>query len=217
MIQSILKEIDAHMGLWFIPQSNLVFNDNNSIVEITSITDFKVIGVIDKNDISGENITIAFSHYGLDSENLFIHLIKEFFFNEFGIEEIIIKEGEENINRSLYIQEEDDSKLSLILKFYGIDKSQLSSLVTNEERTYFEYIKDRNLLSSILNIDREDINILREVTTNRVQVIEQVMTDFLRINSSNKNYIANLKSIANESDWYSELISLLVRQINWRS
>ena len=204
------------MGLWFIPQFNLVFNDNNDIVEIASITDFKVIGVIDKNNISDENITIAFSHYGLNSENLFIHLIKEFFFNEFGIEEIVIKEGEENINRSLYIQEEDDSKLSLILKFYGIDKSQLSSLVTNEERTYFEYIKDKNLLSSILNIDREDINILREVTTNRVQVIEQVITDFLRINSSNKNYIANLKSIANESDWYSELISLLVRQINWR-
>lgn len=216
MIQSVLKRIDAHMGLWFIPQFNLVFNDNNDIVEIASITDFKVIGVIDKTNISDENITIAFSHYGLNSENLFIHLIKEFFFNEFGIEEIVIKEGEENINRSLYIQEEDDSKLSLILKFYGIDKSQLSSLVTNEERTYFEYIKDRNLLSSILNIDREDINILREVTTNRVQVIEQVITDFLRINSSNKNYIANLKSIANESDWYSELISLLVRQINWR-
>lgn len=216
MIQSVLKRIDAHMGLWFIPQFNLVFNDNNDIVEIASITDFKVIGVIDKNNISDENITIAFSHYGLNSENLFIHLIKEFFFNEFGIEEIVIKEGEENINRSLYIQEEDGSKLSLILKFYGIDKSQLSSLVTNEERTYFEYIKDKNLLSSILNIDREDINILREVTTNRVQVIEQVITDFLRINSSNKNYIANLKSIANESDWYSELISLLVRQINWR-
>lgn len=216
MIQSVLKRIDAHMGLWFIPQFNLVFNDNNDIVEIASITDFKVIGVIDKNNISDENITIAFSHYGLDSENLFIHLIKEFFFNEFGIEEIIIKEGEENINRSLYIQEEDDSKLSLMLKFYGIDKSQLSSLVNNEERTYFEYVKDKNLLSSILNIDREDINILREVTTNRVQVIEQVITDFLRINSSNKNYIVNLKSIANESDWYSELISLLVRQINWR-
>lgn len=217
MIQSILKEIDAHMGLWFIPQSNLVFNDNNGIVEIGSITDFKVIGVIDKNDISGENITIAFSHYGLDSENLFIHLIKEFFFNEFSIEEIIIKEGEENINRSLYIQEEDESKLSLILKFYGIDKSQLSSLVNNEERTYFEYIKDKNLLSSILNIDREDINILREVTTNRVLVIEQVITDFLRVNSGNANYLKNLKSIANESDWYSELISLLVRQINWRN
>lgn len=216
MIQSVLKRIDAHMGLWFIPQFNLVFNDNNDIVEIASITDFKVIGVIDKNNISDENITIAFSHYGLNSENLFIHLIKEFFFNEFGIEEIVIKEGEENINRSLYIREEDDSKLSLILKFYGIDKSQLSSLVTNEERTYFEYIKDKNLLSSILNIDREDINILREVTTNRVQVIEQVITDFLRINGSNENYIANLKSIANESDWYSELISLLVRQINWR-
>lgn len=217
MIQSILKEIDAHMGLWFIPQSNLVFNDNNDIVEIGSITDFKVIGIIDKNDISGENITIAFSNYGLDSENLFIHLIKEFFFNEFGIEEIVIKEGEENINRSLYIQEEDESKLSLILKFYGIDKSQLSSLVNNEERTYFEYIKDKNLLSSILNIDREDINILREVTTNRVLVIEQVITDFLKINSGNENYLANLKSIANESDWYSELISLLVRQINWRN
>lgn len=217
MIQSILKEIDTHMGLWFIPQSNLVFNDNNDIVEIGSITDFKVIGIIDKNDISGENITIAFSHYGLDSENLFIHLIKEFFFNEFGIEEIIIKEGEENINRSLCIQEEDESKLSLILKFYGIDKSQLSSLVNNEERTYFEYIKDKNLLSSILNIDREDINILREVTTNRVLVIEQVITDFLRVNSGNVNYLTNLKSIANESDWYSELISLLVRQINWRN
>lgn len=217
MIQSVLKRIDAHMGLWFIPQFNLVFNDNNDIVEIASITDFKVIGVIDKNNISDENITIAFSHYGLNSENLFIHLIKEFFFNEFGIEEIVIKEGEENINRSLYIQEEDDSKLSLILKFYGIDKSQLSSLVTNEERTYFEYIKDKNLLSSILNIDREDINILREVTTNRVQVIEQVITDFLRVNAGNENYITNLKSIANESDWYSELISLLVRQINWRS
>ena len=217
MIQSVLKRIDAHMGLWFIPQFNLVFNDNNDIVEIASITDFKVIGVIDKNNISDENITIAFSHYGLNSENLFIHLIKEFFFNEFGIEEIVIKEGEENINRSLYIQEEDNDKLSLILKFYGIDKSQLSSLVTNEERTYFEYIKDKNLLSSILNIDREDINILREVTTNRVQVIEQVITDFLRINSGNENYITNLKSIANESDWYSELISLLVRQINWRS
>lgn len=217
MIQSILKEIDAHMGLWFIPQSNLVFNDNNDIVEIASITDFKVIGVIDKNDISSENITIAFSHYGLDSENLFIHLIKEFFFNEFGIEEIVIKEGEENINRSLYIQEEDESKISLILKFYGIDKSQLSSLVNNEERTYFEYIKDKNLLSSILNIDREDINILREVTTNRVLVIEQVITDFLKANSGNENYLANLKSIANESDWYSELISLLVRQINWRN
>ena len=217
MIQSILKEIDAHMGLWFIPQSNLVFNDNYNVVEIASITDFKVIGVIDKNDISGENITIAFSHYGLDSENLFIHLIKEFFFNEFGIEEIVIKEGEENINRSLYIQEEDESKLSLILKFYGIDKSQLSSLVNNEERTYFEYIKDKNLLSSILNIDREDINILREVTTNRVLVIEQVITDFLKANSGNENYLTNLKSIANESDWYSELISLLVRQINWRN
>lgn len=216
MIQSVLKRIDAHMGLWFIPQFNLVFNDNNDIVEIASITDFKVIGVIDKTNISDENITIAFSHYGLNSENLFIHLIKEFFFNEFGIEEIIIKEGEENINRSLYIQEEDNDKLSMILKFYGINKSQLSSLVTNEERTYFEYIKDKNLLSSILNIDREDINILREVTTNRVQVIEQVVNDFLRINSSNKNYIVNLKSIANESDWYSELISLLVRQINWR-
>ena len=217
MIQSILKEIDAHMGLWFIPQSNLVFNDNNDIVEIGSITDFKVIGVIDKNGISGENITIAFSHYGLDSENLFIHLIKEFFFNEFGIEEIVIKEGEENINRSLYIQEEDESKLSLILKFYGIDKSQLSSLVNNEERTYFEYIKDKNLLSSILNIDREDINILREVTTNRVLVIEQVIADFLKANSGNGNYLTNLKSIANESDWYSELISLLVQQINWRN
>lgn len=217
MIQSILKEIDAHMGLWFIPQSNLVFNDNNDIVEIGSITDFKVIGIIDKNDISGENITIAFSHYRLDSENLFIHLIKEFFFNEFGIEEIVIKEGEENINRSLYIQEEDDSKLSLILKFYGIDKSQLSSLVNNEERTYFEYVNDKKLLSSILNIDREDINILREVTANRIQVIEQTVEDFLRINSGNENYIANLKSIANESDWYSELISLLVRQINWRN
>lgn len=217
MIQSVLKRIDAHMGLWFIPQFNLVFNDNNDIVEIASITDFKVIGVIDKNNISDENITIAFSHYGLNSENLFIHLIKEFFFNEFGIEEIVIKEGEENINRSLYIQEEDNDKLSMILKFYGINKSQLSSLVTNEERTYFEYVKDKKLLSSILNIDREDINILREVTTNRVQVIEQVITDFLRINSSNENYIANLKSIANESDWYSELISLLVRQINWRS
>lgn len=216
MIQSVLKRIDAHMGLWFIPQFNLVFNDNNDIVEIASITDFKVIGVIDKNNISDENITIAFSHYGLNSENLFIHLIKEFFFNEFGIEEIVIKEGEENINRSLYIQEEDNDKLSLILKFYGIDKSQLSSLVTNEERTYFEYIKDKNLLSSILNIDREDINILREVTTNRVQVIEQVITDFLRVNAGNENYITNLKSIANESDWYSELISLLVRQINWR-
>jgi hypothetical protein len=217
MIQSILKEIDAHMGLWFIPQSNLVFNDNNDIVEIASITDFKIIGVIDKNDISGENITIAFSHYGLDSENLFIHLIKEFFFNEFGIEEIVIKEGEENINRSLYIQEEDESKLSLILKFYGIDKSQLSSLVNNEERTYFEYVKDKNLLSAILNIDREDINILREVTTNRVLVIEQVIADFLKVNSGNVNYLTNLKSIANESDWYSELISLLVRQINWRN
>lgn len=217
MIQSILKEIDAHMGLWFIPQSNLVFNDNNDVVEIASITDFKVIGVIDKNDISGENITIAFSHYGLDSENLFIHLIKEFFFNEFNIEEIIIKEGEENINRSLYIQEEDDSKLSLILSFYGIDKSQLSSLVNNEERTYFEYVKDKKLLSSILNIDREDINILREVTANRIQVIEQTVEDFLRINSGNKNYLTNLESIANESDWYSELISLLVRQINWRN
>ena len=217
MIQSILKEIDAHMGLWFIPQSNLVFNDNNDIVEIASITDFKVIGVIDKNDIGGENITIAFSHYGLDSENLFIHLIKEFFFNEFGIEEIVIKEGEENINRSLYIQEEDESKLSLILKFYGIDKSQLSSLVNNEERTYFEYVNDKNLLSSILNIDREDINILREVTTNRVLVIEQVIADFLKANSGNGNYLKNLKSIANESDWYSELISLLVRQINWRN
>lgn len=217
MMQSILKEIDAHMGLWFIPQSNLVFNDNYNVVEIASITDFKIIGVIDKNDISGENITIAFSHYGLDSENLFIHLIKEFFFNEFGIEEIIIKEGEENINRSLYIQEEDDSKLSLILKFYGIDKSQLSSLVNNEERTYFEYVKDKKLLSSILNIDREDINILREVTANRIQVIEQTVEDFLRINSGNENYITNLKSIANESDWYSELISLLVRQINWRN
>lgn len=217
MIQSILKEIDAHMGLWFIPQSNLVFNDNNDVVEIASITDFKVIGVIDKNDISGENITIAFSHYGLDSENLFIHLIKEFFFNEFGIEEIIIKEGEENINRSLYIQEEDDSKLSLILNFYGIDKSQLSSLVNNEERTYFEYVKDKKLLSSILNIDREDINILREVTANRIQVIEQTVEDFLRVNSDNKNYLTNLESIANESDWYSELISLLVRQINWRN
>lgn len=217
MIQSILKEIDAHMGLWFIPQSNLVFNDNNDIVEIGSITDFKVIGVIDKNDISGENITIAFSHYGLDSENLFIHLIKEFFFNEFGIEEIVIKEGEENINRSLYIQEEDESKLSLILKFYGIDKSQLSSLVNNEERTYFEYVKDKNLLSSILNIDREDINILREVTTNRVLVIEQVIADFLKANSGNENYLKNLEAIANESDWYSELISLLVRQINWRN
>lgn len=216
MIQSVLKRIDAHMGLWFIPQFNLVFNDNNDIVEIASITDFKVIGVIDKNNISDENITIAFSHYGLNSENLFIHLIKEFFFNEFGIEEIVIKEGEENINRSLYIQEEDDSKLSLILNFYGINKSQLSSLVTNEERTYFEYINDKNLLSSILNIDREDINILREVTTNRVQVIEQVITDFLRANSGNENYLTNLKSIANESDWYSELISLLVRQINWR-
>lgn len=216
MMQSVLKRIDAHMGLWFIPQFNLVFNDNNDIVEIASITDFKVIGVIDKNNISDENITIAFSHYGLNSENLFIHLIKEFFFNEFGIEEIVIKEGEENINRSLYIQEEDDSKLSLILKFYGINKSQLSSLVTNEERTYFEYVKDKNLLSSILNIDREDINILREVTTNRVQVIEQVVTDFFRANASNKNYLTNLKSIANESDWYSELISLLVRQINWR-
>lgn len=217
MIQSILKEIDAHMGLWFIPQSNLVFNDNNYIVEIGSITDFKVIGVIDKNDISGENITIAFSHYGLDSENLFIHLIKEFFFNEFGIEEIVIKEGEENINRSLYIKEEDDSKLSLILKFYGIDKSQLSSLVNNEERTYFEYVKDKNLLSSILNIDREDINILREVTTNRVLVIEQVIADFLKVNSGNESYLKNLELIANESDWYSELISLLVRQINWRN
>ena len=217
MIQSILKEMDGHMGLWFIPQSNLIFNDNNDIVEIGSITDFKVIGVIDKNDISGENITIAFSHYGLDSENLFIHLIKEFFFNEFSIEEIIIKEGEENINRSLYIQEEDESKLSLILKFYGIDKSQLSSLVNNEERTYFEYVKDKNLLSFILNIDREDINILREVTTNRVLVIEQVITDFLKVNSDNENYLTNLKSIANESDWYSELISLLVRQINWRN
>ena len=217
MIQSVLKRIDAHMGLWFIPQFNLVFNDNNDIVEIASITDFKVIGVIDKTNISDENITIAFSHYGLNSENLFIHLIKEFFFNEFGIEEIVIKEGEENINRSLYIQEEDDSKLSLILKFYGINKSQLSSLVTNEERTYFEYVKDKNLLSSILNIDREDINILREVTTNRVQVIEQVVTDFFRANASNKNYLTNLKSIANESDWYSELISLLVRQINWRN
>ena len=217
MIQSILKEIDAHMGLWFIPQSNLVFNDNNDIVEIGSITDFKVIGVIDKNDISGENITIAFSHYGLDSENLFIHLIKEFFFNEFGIEEIVIKEGEENINRSLYIQKEDISKLSLILNFYGIDKSQLFSLVNNEERTYFEYVKDKKLLSSILNIDREDINILREVTANRIQVIEQTVTDFLRVNSGNENYIANLKSIANESDWFSELISLLVRQINWRN
>lgn len=216
MIQSVLKRIDAHMGLWFIPQFNLVFNDNNDIVEIASITDFKVIGVIDKTNISDENITIAFSHYGLNSENLFIHLIKEFFFNEFGIEEIVIKEGEENINRSLYIQEEDESKLSLILKFYGINKSQLFSLVTNEERTYFEYIKDKNLLSSILNIDREDINILREVTTNRVQVIEQVITDFLRANSGNENYLTNLKSIANKSDWYSELISLLVRQINWR-
>ena len=217
MIQSVLKRIDAHMGLWFIPQFNLVFNDNNDIVEIASITDFKVIGVIDKNNISDENITIAFSHYGLNSENLFIHLIKEFFFNEFGIEEIVIKEGEENINRSLYIQEEDESKLSLILKFYGIDKSQLSSLVNNEERTYFEYVKDKNLLSSILNIDREDINILREVTTNRVLVIEQVITDFLKENSGNGNYLKNLKSIANESDWYSELISLLVRQINWRN
>ena len=217
MIQSVLKRIDAHMGLWFIPQFNLVFNDNNDIVEIASITDFKVIGVIDKTNISDENITIAFSHYGLNSENLFIHLIKEFFFNEFGIEEIIIKEGEENINRSLYIQEEDESKLSLILKFYGIDKSQLSSLVNNEERTYFEYVKDKNLLSSILNIDREDINILREVTTNRVLVIEQVITDFLKENSGNENYLKNLESIANESDWYSELISLLVRQINWRN
>lgn len=217
MIQSVLKRIDAHMGLWFIPQFNLVFNDNNDIVEIASITDFKVIGVIDKTNISDENITIAFSHYGLDSENLFIHLIKEFFFNEFGIEEIVIKEGEENINRSLYIQEEDESKLSLILKFYGIDKSQLSSLVNNEERTYFEYVKDKNLLSSILNIDREDINILREVTTNRVLVIEQVIADFLKANSGNENYLKNLKSIANESDWYSELISLLVRQINWRN
>lgn len=217
MIQSILKEIDAHMGLWFIPQSNLVFNDNYNVVEIASITDFKIIGVIDKNDISGENITIAFSHYGLDSENLFIHLIKEFFFNEFNIKEIIIKEGEENINRSLYIQEEDDSKLSLILNFYGIDKSQLSSLVNNEERTYFEYVKDKKLLSSIINIDREDINILREVTANRIQVIEQTVEDFLRINFGNKNYITNLESIANESDWYSELISLLVRQINWRN
>ena len=105
----------------------------------------------------------------------------------------------------------------MILKFYGIDKSQLSSLVNNEERTYFEYVNDKNLLSSILNIDREDINILREVTANRIQVIEQTVEDFLRINSGNENYITNLKSIANESDWYSELISLLVRQINWRN
>ena len=61
MIQSIFKEIDAHMGLWFVPQFNLLFNDADGIIEIASIINLRVIGTIDKKKCS-ENITIAFSN-----------------------------------------------------------------------------------------------------------------------------------------------------------
>ena len=48
MIQSIFKEIDAHMGLWFVPQFNLLFNDADGIIEIASIINLRVIGTIDR-------------------------------------------------------------------------------------------------------------------------------------------------------------------------
>ena len=79
MIQSIFKEIDAHMGLWFVPQFNLLFNDADGIIEIASIINLRVIGTIDKKKCS-ENITIAFSKYGMKTTDLFVPLIREFFF-----------------------------------------------------------------------------------------------------------------------------------------
>lgn len=214
MIQSIFKEIDAHMGLWFIPQSNLGFNRVNNSIEIFSITNMKVIGIIDKTD-SGENITITFSYYGIDSEKLFIPLIKEFFFKNFNCTNInIVENGGEKINSVISIYD-DSCKLSELLRFYNIPEDILYHLLSNEERTYIEYIKDKKILDSILNIDKEDINILREVTTNRINVIQSEVDEFEKKNSKNINYLNNLHIISNE-DILSNLLSLFIQQIDWR-
>ena len=214
MIQSIFKEIDARMGLWFIPQSNLGFNRVNNSIEIFSITNMKVIGIIDETD-SGENITITFSHYGIDSEKLFIPLIKEFFFKNFNCTNInIVENGGEKINSVISIYD-DSCKLSELLRFYNIPEDILYHLLSNEERTYIEYIKDKKILDSILNIDKEDINILREVTTNRINVIQSEVDKFEKKNSKNTNYLSNLHIISNE-DVLSNLLSLFIQQIDWR-
>lgn len=211
MIRSIFKEIDAHMGLWFIPQSNLGFNRVNDSIEIFSITNMRVIGIIN----SGENITITFSHYGINGEKLFIPIIKEFFFKYFNYTSInIVENGGEKINSVISIND-DNRKLSELLRFYNIPRSRLYHLLSNEERTYIEYIKDKKILDSILNIDKEDINILREVTINRINVIQSEVDKFEKKNLKNINYLNNLHIISNE-DILSNLLSLLIQQVDWR-
>ena len=193
MIQSIFfKEIDAHMGLWFVPQFNLLFNDADGIIEIASIINLRVIGTIDKKKCS-ENITIAFSKYGMKTTDLFVPLIREFFFR--------------------YC----DDRYVFILQFFKLPENSLTDLVSNEERTYFEYQNDIKIIESIRHMDREDINILRDVTNNRIMVIESEIESFIQKNMDleNYDYLTSLRTVG-KSNWFANILSLLVQHIDWR-
>ena len=216
MIQSIFKEIDAHMGLWFVPQFNLLFNDADDIIEIASITNLKVIGTIDKKKCS-ENITIAFSKHGMETDKLFMPLIREFFFRNCDDRYIYIEEGDEFISNIISIKETDTEKISMLLKFFKLPEDSLNNLISNEERTYFEYQNDIKIIESINHIDREDINILRDVTNNRIMVIESEIKAFIQKNMDlgNYDYLTSLKTIGN-SNWFANILSLLVQHIDWR-
>lgn len=216
MMQSILKKIDAHMGLWFVPQFNLLFNDVDGIIEIASITNLRVIGIIDKKKCS-ENITIALSKYGMDADKLFMPLIREFFFRHCDDRYIYIEEGDEFISNIISIKETDTKKISMLLQFFKLPEDSLDNLVSNEERTYFEYRNDIKIIESIRHIDREDINILREVTNNRIMVIESEIKDFIQKNMDlqNYDYLTSLKTVGNP-DWFANILSLLVQHIDWR-
>ena len=216
MIQSIFKEIDAHMGLWFVPQFNLLFNDADDIIEIASITNLKVIGTIDKKKCS-ENITIAFSKHGMETDKLFMPLIREFFFRNCDDRYIYIEEGDEFISNIISIKETDTEKISMLLKFFKLPEDSLNNLISNEERTYFEYQNDIKIIESINHIDREDINILRDVTNNRIMVIESEIKAFIQENMDlgNYDYLTSLKTIGN-SNWFANILSLLVQHIDWR-
>ena len=214
MTQFIFKEINAHMGLWFVPQFNLLFNDAGDIIEIASIINLRVIGTIDKKKCS-ENITIAFSKYGINTKNLFMPLIREFFFRYCNDRYVFIEE--ESINNTITIKESDKEKISLLLQFYKLPKNSLVDLVSNEERTYFEYQNDIKIIESIRHIDREDINILRDVTNNRIMVIESEIKSFIQKNMDleNYDYLTSLRTVG-KSNWFANILSLLVQHIDWR-
>ena len=215
MIQSIFKEIDARMGLWFVPQFNLLFNDADGIIEIASIINLRVIGTIDKKKCS-ENITIAFSKYGMKTTDLFVPLIREFFFRYCDDRYVFIEE-EESINNIITIKESDKEKISLMLQFFKLPEDSLTDLVSNEERTYFEYQNDIKIIESIRHMDREDINILRDVTNNRIMVIESEIESFIQKNMEleNYDYLTSLRTVG-KSNWFANILSLLVQHIDWR-